>query len=109
MAVYRDRVAYGEQVTQIAYRDGSIEINSLSASVGSVRVNKDGCWYIVSKQGVNVNFDEMERRALSITEARICGELAEAELFKGTVDIGRELPEEEEVAALVRDLCQEVS
>jgi predicted Zn-dependent protease len=108
MAMYRDRVVYSEQVVQVAYREGSVEVNSLSASVGGVRVNRDGCWYIASQQGVDVDFERLERRVLSIAEASECGEFAEAELFRGVVELGKGLPREEEVVNLLKELCQEV-
>jgi predicted Zn-dependent protease len=108
MTLYRDRIVYSERAVQVAYRDGSVEVNNLLASVSGVRVNRDGCWYIASKQGMEVNFDELEKKVLSIAEAGSCGDFAEAELFKGVVDIGRELPREEEVVSLLKDVCQEV-
>ena len=107
MSLYIDRVSYYECVDQVAYRDGSTEINRLVASVKGVRVNRNGCWYIVSRQGFDVSFDELEKEALSIVKDDVCGEFAEAELFKGSVEIGKELPSAEEVAKVLTGLCQE--
>jgi predicted Zn-dependent protease len=107
--LYKDRVIYVESVTQTAFRDDSLEINKSSASVGGVRVNKDGCWYIVSKQSVELNFNELEEKALHMVDpSRSCGELADAELFKGSIEIGKEFPDEDEVAKQLRDLCLEI-
>lgn len=108
MSIYIDRVRYQEVVTQIAYRDGSIEINNLTANVLGARVNKSGCWYIVSRQGIDANLSDLEKRALSLARDGVCGDFSEAELFKGSVEIGKEFPSEEEVVKLITELCQEI-
>ncbi len=108
MTIYKDRVEYFENVKQIAYRDGSVEINTLTAYVSGVRVNKNGCWYIVSTQGGEVASDVLERKVLSLVKDNICGDFADAELFNGSVEVGKEFPSEDDLINLVTDLCQEV-
>ncbi|MEM0027019.1 MAG: metallopeptidase TldD-related protein [Ignisphaera sp.] len=108
MSIYIDKIRYQETVAQIAYRDNSIEINNLTANVLGARINKGGCWYIVSKQGINTDPSDLEKKVLSLVRDSVCGDFSEAELFKGTVEIGKEFPSEDEVAQFIIDLCQEV-
>lgn len=106
-SVYSDTVYYDEDSIQVSYREGSLEINKLRASVKGVRVNKNGCWYVGSTQGFDLSPTELKEKLMRVAGDRVCGELAEAELFKGAVEVGKELPTEDEVAPLLRDLCEE--
>lgn len=108
MDIYIDRVVYQETVTQIAYRDNSIEMNFLTANVAGARANKSGCWYIVSRQGVDADTSDLEKKVLGLVRDSVCGDLSDAELFRGSVEIGKEFPSDDEVAKLITDLCQEV-
>lgn len=108
---YHDRVRYSEDAVQIAYRGGSLEINRLSATVYGYRFNRNGCWFIVSTQdgGHALDFNAVKTKAVRyLLDRRSCGGFAEAMLFKGHIEIGRETPQEDEVAELIRDLCDEV-
>jgi len=107
MEVYRDRVVYVETNRLIAYRGGSIELNTLKAYVEGLRVCKDGCWAIVSQQG-DVDRSRMEMD-LKMVEAGLgdCGGIAEARLFRGRVELGRSDIDVETLVREVKELCGE--
>ncbi|MEM4848669.1 MAG: metallopeptidase TldD-related protein [Ignisphaera sp.] len=106
--LYSDTVTLGEELTQIAYREGSIEVNTYNNIIYGYRVNVDGCWRIVSsnKYGEDI-LEKLKERMLSTPLNDYCGELAEAELYKGRVEIGKDYPDVDEILKLIRDLCSE--
>ena len=89
MAVYRDRIVFEEVDQLIAYRGGSLEVNALRARVEGARICKDGCWAIVSQQGEidRSRIDELLKQLES--GLGDCGGLADAKLFRGSVELGR--------------------
>ncbi len=105
--IYRDTVTYGEEVVELAYRDGSMELNRLRARVIGYRANVNGCWYIASMQ--NGDDSDILRTKLDrkIGYDHICGEFAEAELFKGRVEVGKEFPDEDVLQDEIKNLCLE--
>ncbi|ADM28624.1 peptidase U62 modulator of DNA gyrase [Ignisphaera aggregans DSM 17230] len=105
--IYRDTVIYSEKIVELAYRDGSMELNKLSAKVIGYRANVNGCWYIVSMQNGDDPSILREKLDRKIRYDYICGEFAEAELFKGHVEIGREFPDEDELHSEIKNLCLE--
>ncbi len=108
--IYFDQVRYSEEVLQIAYRDGSLESNKLIATVYGYRFNKDGCWFITSLQNNTnlIDFDVVKTKAARYLLDRNCGGFADAMLFKGNIEIGKELPQDDEIVELIRDLCDEI-
>lgn len=105
--MYSDAVSLSETVEQVSIRDGSIEMNRFSNESYGYRVNVSGCWIIVSSN--RYSRDELERlrnKALNIVVSS-CGELSDAELYSGRIEIGREFPEFEETSKLLYDLCSE--
>lgn len=107
--IYFDQVRYSEEILQIAYRDGSLESNRLVATVYGYRFNKDGCWFITSLQN-NVNsidFDTVKTKAMRYLLDRNCGGFAGTILFKGSIEIGKEFPQEDEAIELIKNLCDE--
>ncbi|MEM1682683.1 MAG: metallopeptidase TldD-related protein [Ignisphaera sp.] len=106
--VYNDAVSLSEDVTQIAIRDGSIDINTYTNVSYGFRININGCWSIVSTNRNNLELlDRFKRVSLNITRLKECEGLAEAELYKGYVEIGKELPESEDIVKLIHNLCEE--
>ncbi len=107
METYRDRIVFEEIDQLIAYRGGSLEVNTLRAHVEGARVCKNGCWAIVSQQGEidSSRIEELLRRL----EAGLsdCGGLADAKLFRGRVELGRGEIDPETVAKEIRGLCSE--
>ncbi|MCS7110700.1 MAG: metallopeptidase TldD-related protein [Ignisphaera sp.] len=108
-SIYYDKVKYFEDAIQIAYREDSLESNRLVATVHGYRFNKDGCWFITSIQSDSntIDFDAAKAKAMKYLLDRSCGGFVEATLFKGYIEIGKESPQEDEVAELVRNLCDE--
>lgn len=102
--LYSDNVMLFEETVQVASRDRSIEINTYSNTIYGYRINVDGCWYIVSsnKGEVLENF----KKRINFKKEQ-CGELAEGELYKGSIEIGKEHPENEEIIKLIQELCSE--
>lgn len=108
--IYSDKVNYLENSIQVAYRDGSLEINRLYANVYGYRFNKDGCWFITSVQdGHEVDYNSIRAKALKHLLDRKCGGFSDAVLFRGNVEIGKEQVSEDEIAELIRNLCEETS
>ncbi len=107
MEVYRDRVVFEEIDQLVAYRGGSLEINTLRAHVEGARICKNGCWAIVSQQG-EVDRSRIEE-LLRKLEAGLgdCGGLADARLFRGSVELGRGEIDLEALAKEIRGLCSE--
>ncbi|MCC6017054.1 MAG: TldD/PmbA family protein [Desulfurococcaceae archaeon] len=103
--LYSDSVEFSEEVTQIALRDKSIEINTNSSTVYGYRVNVDGCWYIVSSSSREALVDL--KKKVSLVNLEKCGELAEGKIYRGNIEIGREYPEVEEVSKINQELCSE--
>ncbi|MEM4513002.1 MAG: metallopeptidase TldD-related protein [Ignisphaera sp.] len=105
--LYSDVVTLTEEVTQIAYREGSMEINRYVNIIYGYRVNIDGCWRIVSSNDRNRDVLEKLKERILVTPSNECGELAEAELYKGKVDIGKDHIDVDEIVKMVYDLCSE--
>ncbi|MEM2220722.1 MAG: metallopeptidase TldD-related protein [Ignisphaera sp.] len=106
--VYFDQVRYLEDTLEIAYRDGSLETNRLTASVHGYRFNRDGCWFITSIQNSSpTDLNIIKAKAMRYLTDRSCGGFAEAALFKGYIEVGRELPQEDEIVELIKNLCDE--
>jgi predicted Zn-dependent protease len=106
--MYFDKVKYFEHLVQVAYRDGSLEINRLNANVYGYRFNKNGCWFITSSQDNGLtDFNTIKVKALHFLSDRKCEGFADATLFKGYIEIGKEMPQEDEIIGLIKDLCDE--
>ncbi|MEM1541467.1 MAG: metallopeptidase TldD-related protein [Ignisphaera sp.] len=107
--IYNDTVSLNEDVVQIAIRNGSIDINAYTNASYGFRINIDGCWSIVSTNKNNPELlNKFKQTSLNIMMSKECEGLAEAELYKGYVEIGKELPEAEDVARLIHNLCEEI-
>lgn len=106
--LYSDTVSLVEDVIHIATREGSIEINRYNNTFYGHRVNIDGCWSIVSSNNKydRALLEKLRQHTLSISLSN-CGELAEAELYVGQIEIGKEPLDIDEVVKLVHDLCVE--
>ncbi len=48
---YTDTIIYKEKIIEIAWRRGSIEVNTAESSVNGLRIYRDGYWRIASIQG----------------------------------------------------------
>lgn len=105
--LYSDAVTLAEEATQIAYREGSVEINKYDNTVYGYRVNIEGCWRIISSNGRDRDILEKLKERISAIPSNECGELAEAELYKGRVDIGKDHLDVDEIVKMVHDLCSE--
>lgn len=106
-SLYNDVVTLTEDVTQIATREGSIEINAYTTTVYGYRVNIDGCWSIISSTKYDKDaLEKLKRKVFSISLTH-CGGFAEAELYKGRVEIGKNLVDADEIIKLIYDLCSE--
>jgi predicted Zn-dependent protease len=105
---YSDRVILEESIIEVAYRDGSLEVNEYNARVESLRVNVDGCWAIVSSQGTARLGTE---KALQIAKKTIprgeCGGLSEATLFSGSVVVGVDKFDANSIASELPPLCRD--
>ncbi len=110
MATYRDVVKLVERERLLAWRNGSVEINELMASVLGARVCIDGCWGIASVQGCE---DESRVKQLLEVAEKIarsspsCPGLSEAKLFRGSVSVGVEEIDFARVSDLASSLCSE--
>jgi len=106
--LYSDIVTLSEDVVQIAFRDESLEINTYYNNIYGYRINVDGCWRIVSSNRYDKNLvDKLKHLVLSGT-TESCGDLADAHLYKGYIEIGKEFPSVEDVSKIVKDQCQEI-
>lgn len=103
--LYSDAVTLSEEIIQIASREESVEINTYSNVFYGYRFNVDGCWRITSSNNRDM-LEKLKNRILSVHVDR-CGDLAEAELYRGSIEIGREHPEIDELTKLVQELCSE--
>ena len=107
--MYTDSVRYLEEVEEVAYRNGGVEINRMRAAVRGFRACNRGCWAIVSCQDGECRegrerVEELARRVRSPA----CRGLSDAELFRGEARLGvmpRNMPEVVEVASGV---CEEL-
>ncbi|HDN76003.1 MAG TPA: hypothetical protein ENG05_02615, partial [Acidilobales archaeon] len=106
--LYEDKVILREQITEIGFRDDSLEINKLSSEVLGMRKCFNGCWIIKSCQGCK-NFSEIEwsPHLERLTKGFQCGGLAEAETYEGVVKLGSVDFDENETIELITGLCGE--
>ncbi len=63
---YSDKVYYNENVIEVAWRRGSVEVNTASSSVEGRRFYSDGSWVVVSVQGVGENLERLEKSLVKI-------------------------------------------
>ncbi len=63
---YSDKVYYSEKVIEVAWRRGSVEVNTASSSVEGRRFYSDGSWVVVSVQGVGENLERLEKSLVNI-------------------------------------------
>lgn len=105
--LYVDTVTLTEDAIQIATREGSIEVNMNTNTVYGYRVNIDGCWSIVSLNRYDKEMLEKLKHRVFKVSLGSCGGLAEAELYRGYVEIGKEFPDVDEMTKLIYDLCSE--
>lgn len=103
--MYSDSVKLSEDVIQIASREGSLELSTYSNTVYGYRVNIDGCWRIVSSNDKET-LERIKQQVMSI-QVEECGDLAEAKLYRGSIEIGKEYPELDELMKIVNGLCSE--
>ncbi len=66
---YSDRITYTERVVEVAWRRGSIELNTAESRVNGVRIYRDGYWSIVSVQKDNADLSHIKGRAESMLQA----------------------------------------
>ncbi len=59
---YSDRIAYREEVVEVAWRRGSIELNVARSRVYGLRRYRNGYWSIVSVQEDRVDWDDLKDR-----------------------------------------------
>ncbi len=107
MTIYRDRVVLTEDITEIAYRSGSVEVNRSSDTIYAYRVARGDCWVITSsnnRKELDQLKNKLEKIASSL-EPESCGELAEAELYEGRNTVGKPSVPLEQIEGLVVEQC----
>lgn len=109
---YSDRVEYGERTTEIAWRRGSIELNTAESRVYGFRIYENGHWTIVSAQGDRVEWDNIKSKARALSEAfknsgRTQGYLAIGEKCSGSYRLGSGY-EIDDIVGLVRYIADRI-
>ncbi len=108
MATYSDVVKLLVEDRMLAWRNDSLEINESRAHVVGARVCIDGCWGIASRQGWSTNIEELKRLAWKAARSSsTCPGLAEAEIFRGKVELGFRGLDIEGLFDLLPTLCSE--
>ena len=67
---YRDRISYVEEVVEVAWRRGSLEVNSASSTVKGVRIYRNGYWTIRSVQSGEASWKVLEEEAEKLVARR---------------------------------------
>jgi len=108
MATYSDVVELSIEDRMIAWRNDSLEINESRARVVGARVCIDGCWGIASKQGWKVNVEELRRLAWrAARSSTACPGMADAETFRGSLELGSSSIDIGSLTDLLPTLCSE--
>jgi len=105
---YEDKVTYYESSLELAYRDGSVEVNKSVGVANGLRRCINGCWVITSCQGCDVGELHVGNDIGGLVTTSKCPGLAPADLFVGNVSLGEVDRDPLELLRVASDVCSEL-
>lgn len=106
MREYKDIINYFENSIELAYRDGSLELNKSVVKVTALRKFSNGRWIIKSCQGCDVH--ELTLNEYLIEDSASNVELADTELYVGSVNLGSLDRDPRELLEIAANICNEL-